>query len=253
MNLEKALLPGFCTGIENIEIIKAVTALDFDSVLDIGSYKGGASVAFALMGKKVISITRGSWWLNKLRPVYERHAIETHDSSFETFQYDQLFDAIWASHVLEHTRNPGLFLDRCYDSLRPGGILIAIVPPFKHQVVPGHITPGWNLGILMYNLLEAGFDIKNGHFIVHGYNICAVVKKPLESHPKGRDWFAKENLDVWPLSCEPNRGFDGSIESINWPEEFQHRFSADMNSLLAVDVGFAEDTVQLLRSLWNVA
>ncbi|MGZ8217445.1 class I SAM-dependent methyltransferase [Methylomagnum sp.] len=238
---------------ENIEIIKAVTALDFDSILDIGSYKGGASVAFALMGKKVISITRGGWWLKKLKPVYDRLFIETYDRSFETFEYDQPFDAIWASHVLEHTRNPGLFLDRCYDSMCPGGTLVLVVPPFKHKVVPGHITPGWNLGILMYNLVEAGFDIKHGHFIVHGYNICAVVKKPLEPRPKNLDWFTKDNVDLWPLPCEPDRGFDGAIESVNWPEEFQQRFSEDMNSLLAVDVDFAADTVQLLRSLWKVA
>jgi hypothetical protein len=33
------------------------------------------------------------------------------------------------------------------------------------------------MGLLMYNLILAGFDVRQGHFCKHGYNIAAFVQK----------------------------------------------------------------------------
>src|SRR6056297_1440224 len=38
-------------------------------------------------------------------------------------------ESIWCSHTLEHTRNPGIFLDKIYAELQDEGLLGITVPP----------------------------------------------------------------------------------------------------------------------------
>lgn len=88
-------------------------------------------------------------------------------------------------------------------------------------MVGGHVNVGWNLGQLMYVLLLNGFDIKNGHFVSHGYNTCAFVRKSLQPLPSlrmaGGDL---ENLsDLWPMPV--HQGFNGNIVSVNWFKNFK--------------------------------
>ena len=86
------------------------------------------------------------------------------------------FDAVWCSHVIEHCFNTGKALQEIKRVLRKDGYLFLSVPPFKHNVVGGHINVGWNIGLLMYVLCLNGFDSVNGSFISHGYNVTAFVK-----------------------------------------------------------------------------
>ena len=72
------------------------------------------------------------------------------------------FEAVWCAHVLEHCQNTGKALSEIYRVLKPEGTLFLMVPPFKHRLAGGHVNVGWNLGLLAYNLLLAGFDVKKG-------------------------------------------------------------------------------------------
>jgi hypothetical protein len=123
---------------------------------------------------------------------------------------------IWASHVLEHQQNIEIFLTKCRSLLSDDGWFCVMVPPYKEQVVGGHATNGWNIGQLMYNLLLTNFDIKNGHFIRHGYNICAFVKKSKQPLPpiKMSIGDIEKTQDLWPIKVK--QGFNGNIKEINW-------------------------------------
>jgi hypothetical protein len=90
------------------------------------------------------------------------------------------FDAVWACHVLEHQVDPGAFLRECRRRLRPGGWLAVTVPPLKAAIVGGHVTL-WNAGLLLYQLMLAGFDCRQARVGTYGYNISVLVQnQPLE-------------------------------------------------------------------------
>lgn len=250
--MDQQLLAGFCTGQENLDLIKAVSGEDFRSVLDIGGHKLGAGIAFALLGKHVTSITIGDYWPKRMQPVCRMLEIDYRDCEFEKMEPQAGFNAIWASHVIEHSRNVGAFLDRCFDLLKDGGWLFVVVPPFKHQVVQGHVAPGWNIGLLVYNLLAGGFNVKDGHFLSHGYNIIAAVQKtsqtPVRYH---EELFAPPYLDLWPVAFDPKAGFDGNLREMNWPQGYRDRMEQDLSVLRNVGSGATGEVLDALPELWG--
>lgn len=46
----------------------------------------------------------------------------------EDFQTDERFDTVVLAHVLEHVQNPDGLLRRCASLLRPGGVILVVVP-----------------------------------------------------------------------------------------------------------------------------
>ena len=204
----------------NFDIINATSNLKFDSVLDIGLGEGGASTYFALNGKNVTALGLDIESYNYPKELFKKFDVEVIESTIDDFKTDKKFDLIWASHVLEHLLNVGLFLEKCKDFLNDDGWLCIMVPPYKDKVVGGHINNGWNMGQLMYNLLLTGYDIKNGHFIQHGYNICAFVQKSKEQLPQIRMDIGdiEATKDLWPI--EVKQGFEGNIKEVNWFDHF---------------------------------
>lgn len=142
------------------------------TILDIGSGGGFHAKAMRLHDKDVTTIS--------MTP----HADYIGD--YNTACFPESFDAIWASHVLEHQPNPNLFLRKCLVDLKPGGILAVTVPPMKPELVGGHTTM-FNQGILLYNLILAGFNCINARVsplyasgflnIDEPYNISILVEK----------------------------------------------------------------------------
>ena len=138
------------------------------------------------------------------------------------------FDAIWASHVLEHQPNVNLFLTQCFRDLREGGVLALTVPPHKPEIVGGHLVT-WNAGILLYNLIIAGFDCRgarvsgcyssgldaNGEAYAP-YNVSVLVRKAAANLPALRF----DSGDIARLAqffpCPVTDGFDGRLEPIGW-------------------------------------
>lgn len=193
--------------------------LPFGRILDVGFGHGAAARFFRAHGKSVVAIDRDVNFREAPIELMKEAGVEVVEASFEDYRADHQFDAIWLSHVLEHTLDVGTFLRKARTLLADDGWLFVMVPPFKHEVVGGHVTPGWNIGILMYVLLVSGFDIKNGHFVRHGYNICAFVRKSTAELPalcldQGD---IERTRELWPI--EVYQGFDGNLESVNWLEE----------------------------------
>jgi SAM-dependent methyltransferase len=124
-------------------------------------------------------------------------------------------DAIWCCHVLEHQRNVGAFLEKCYRDLRLGGWLAITVPPMKPEIVGGHLTL-WNAGLLLYNLILAGFDCREASVKTYDYNVSVIVRKSPAFIPELKMDFG----DIEALAhCFPVpvcNSFDGNIGSVNW-------------------------------------
>jgi SAM-dependent methyltransferase len=134
------------------------------------------------------------------------------------------WDAIWASHVLEHQPNPGLFLRHCHKDLRDGGVLVITVPPAKHNIVGGHLSL-WNAGLLLYHLIVAGFDCRaarvsgcyvGGHDDGVPYNLSVIVRKVNAVLPP----LVCDNGDIERLAqffpLPARQDFDGRLAPINW-------------------------------------
>lgn len=173
------------------------------TVLDIGSGTGEHAEAMRAAGKTVTTIS--------MQPPADVVG------DFLKVEVPGEYDAIWASHVLEHQTSPGAFLRKCKENLKPGGWLAVTVPPLKHEIVGGHVGL-WNAGLLLYQLILAGFDCRNAKVGTYGYNISVIVQNsdivlPALAHDEG-DVAKLSGFFPVPVS-EP---FDGRIPDVNWGE-----------------------------------
>jgi 2-polyprenyl-3-methyl-5-hydroxy-6-metoxy-1,4-benzoquinol methylase len=220
----------------NFYLLKNTLRLPARTVLDVGFGKGGASVFFGLTGKSVTAIRPsegGDIYPEEIldgrhpKPLFDHLRIQERVSSLEELPQEQGYDLIWMSHILEHTLDVGTLLRKARRLLSDEGWLCVVVPPFKHQVVMGHVSVGWNLGLLMHALLVNGFEIKNGHFIRHGYNLCGFVQKGNLLEPMIDSGITYDELSVfaftspsrnelWPIPVE--QGFVGDLDRVNWFE-----------------------------------
>lgn len=99
---------------------------------------------------------------------------------------DRSVSALWACHCLEHVERPIDVLREWRRVLCPGGRLGIAVPPYKTEIVGRHVFTGWNPGQLMLTLFRAGYAVRDGAFIQHGYNVFALVR-PAENPPTLND------------------------------------------------------------------
>lgn len=181
-------------------LARFVAAADVHSVVDIGAGGNEQARAMRAAGKRVTTVSLrqpadivADYMTTSLGPV----------------------DGIWASHVLEHMPNVGMFLEKCFADLRDGGLLAVTVPPAKHQIVGGHVSL-WNEGLLLYRLILAGFDCREARVGVYGYNISVLVRKKRAALPPlAMDCGDIEQIaHLFPVpACQ---GFDGQLGCIGW-------------------------------------
>lgn len=176
---------------------------DARTVLDIGSGDGWHADGMRKAGKEVMTIS--------LDPPADMVC------NYLDARFGAPFDAIWACHVLEHQPDVGLFLRKCFCDLRDGGVFAVTVPPHRHEVSGGHLT-NWNAGLLLYNLIVAGFDC-SGARVSGEYdyvNISVIVRKRPAHCPDIR--FGRGDLDrlarFFPVPIK--QGFDGRLPPVNW-------------------------------------
>lgn len=138
----------------------------------------------------------------------------TYQGDYLSFEFEP-FDAIWCSHTLEHTRNPGLFLDKIRRDVKPGGVVAITVPPYRTEMAGGHIHLG-NEFHLVYNMVLAGFDCSRARVGLYGYNISVIVKRvDAELPPLTMDKGDVKRLAPffpWPVKD----GGDGRLGPVNW-------------------------------------
>ena len=178
----------------------------FETVLDVGSGRGEHAATLRALGKTVTT----------LDPVYPAD-IRADLMEWET---DETYDVVFCSHVLEHQRNPGAFLDALVERVKPGGLLAVSVPPVvSHHVTFGHgIT--LNAGYLIYHLVMAGLDCREVEVLTYAYNVSAIVRKGERGLPKGT--WCREWDEVGPYfppelqAAQKQNEINGAIYSLNW-------------------------------------
>jgi len=183
---------------------KLVKDYSFNTLLDIGS--GQKSAAYSFFSENNKTITR-----QDINPDYQPDLL----GDFNNLATDKLYDCIWCSHVLEHQLNVNHFLTKIFHTLKDGGVLAITIPPRKDEIVGGHVTL-WNAGLLLYNLILAGFDCKNAAVKSYDYNISVIVEKKTAILPNLNYDTGDINAlnEFFPLGVY--EGFDGNIQEINW-------------------------------------
>jgi len=175
-------------------------------VLDIGCGGGGHAAAMRAAGLRVTT-------LDVLGDIEPRPDMV---GDFLALEMPGPFDVVWASHVLEHQRNPGLFLDKVFRDTREGGLVAVTVPPLKHEIVGGHLSL-WNAGLLLYHLVLAGFDCREASVKEYGYNVSVVVEKRAAALPPlvSGDPDIERLAQFFPVPVW--HGFHGRLEAVRWP------------------------------------
>lgn len=212
-----AKLPKMLFAAESLQ--KLLAEFEFETVLDVGCGAGEQAEVFLNHGKKVTAIDYGE-------SVYFRQnsgRLRTIIADVNTHAFDQQFDCVWCSHVLEHQLNPHLFLTKMHSLVKEGGIICVTVPPLKHEIVGGHVAL-WNAGILLYHLVLAGFDCRDAKVKTYGYNVSVIVSKKsinaldLIEYDSGDIRKIRRFLPVeLPYRTTHNDDpFDGRIRSLNW-------------------------------------
>lgn len=198
------------------DLLEQAARYGFDSVLDVGLGDGHASRYFASLGKKVTAVGfQLESYLASPLPAGVRVLEGIDICRMEAFPA-AAFDAVWCSHVLEHVTNPGLALAEIRRVLKPNGILFLIVPEYAPVVVGGHVCTGWNVGTLMYNLVLAGFNVRDGAFINHCWNVCGFVERgEPPSIPLRFDNGDLERLaQYFPVAVR--QGMDAALPRVGW-------------------------------------
>ena len=190
----------------NEAAIKLAKDYSFKTLLDIGSGPPQGVNAANFFKELAKDVTR-----QDINPDYKPDLL----GDFNNLATDKLYDCIWCSHVLEHQLNPNFFLTKIFHTLKDDGVLAITVPPRKDEIVGGHVTL-WNAGLLLYNLILAGFDCKDAAVKSYGYNISVIVNKRTAILPELNYDAGDINAlnEFFPLGVY--EGFDGNIQELNW-------------------------------------
>ena len=144
------------------------------------------------------------------------------------------FDVVFCSHVIEHQRNVGKFLDRIYDVLSDDGVLIISAPNHPAEnLIEGHIN-SFIFPLFLQQLIHAGFDCKNGKYLSSIENSFIVSKaKDFEVSERledGYQWTVKHKnrspIDLHNTSIDNSRAMLYNCNhvlpggEINSPEPF---------------------------------
>lgn len=190
----------------------------FETVLDVGSGAGEQANIFLRNNKTVTCIDNGnSIYYNRYKNI-NNSKLKLIICNFNTFNTNEKYDLVWCSHILEHQKNVGFFIEKCYSLVNDNGLLCITVPPMKKNIVGGHLTV-WNTGLLLYNLVINGIDCSEANCCEYGYNISVVVKKKTKIDIDSLE-LSYDNGDIeklqkyFPINVSQN--FNGNIESINW-------------------------------------
>lgn len=131
------------------------------TVLDVGSGGGIHAQRFADHGCEVLCIDYGT-------SVYAEQAagdgLKVVNADFNAYDPPNRFDLVWASHVLEHQRNVGMFLERLIACCDEDGTICITVPDPHRFLWGGHVTL-WTPGLLAYNVALCGIDLSTASFV----------------------------------------------------------------------------------------
>lgn len=137
----------------------------FRSCIDIGSGAGGQSDILRKAGLDVFQLDK-----------YSDRA--EYKVDFIGHDFDRQFDVVFCSHVIEHQRNVGRFLDKIHDVMADDGLLVISAPKHTAEtMVEGHLNCFFTT-YFVQQLVHAGFDLQRGKYLsCGGIENAAIVPK----------------------------------------------------------------------------
>lgn len=152
-----------------------VLALNPGTVLDVGSGGGHHAQAFRKNGSRVTCIDFGTSIYSETA---ENEGLEVIHADFNVYNCSTKYNLVWASHILEHQRNPGTFIESLVAACADDGHICITVPDPHRRLWGGHVSL-WTPGLLAYNVALCGIDLSNAAFI-RGTNEFSLVFRPLK-------------------------------------------------------------------------
>ncbi len=149
--------------------------LPVGSVLDVGSGGGAHAAAFANAGRRVTCVDYGTS-VYASNAVLKPEGVQVVVGDFNTVTLPDKFSLVWASHVLEHQQNVGVFLDRLISFAEPDGYVCITVPVAHRAIWGGHLTL-WTPGLLAYNIVLCGVDLSSSE-LIHGDREFSMLFQP---------------------------------------------------------------------------
>ena len=197
----------------------------YKTALDIGSGQGKQTEVLRAAGLEVFQLDKYS---------------DTAEYKVDLIEHDfgKQFDVIFCSHVIEHQRNVGNFLDKIHDIMSDDAILIISAPKHPAEtMIEGHLncffTPYFT-----QHLIHAGFDLKIGKYLsCGGIENTAIVSKAKnfdvsERNEVGYQWADKHkdrsffelknseiNKDAFFYNSSVFTSEDGKNVNINIPKD----------------------------------
>jgi SAM-dependent methyltransferase len=194
----------------HLAFLKLVKDYSFDSILDIGCGDGNELILFRYFASTVVGVNDD--------PNAKNISVDFFGDYLDYIP-DEPFDAIWCSHVLEHIRNPGLFLDKIFHDLKDGGVLALSVPYHDFNtaldnMIFGHFNR-YNIPLLVYALVAAGFDCRDLRFRIYCGQISFLLKKIPNnvSNCARATAYQKDMFRFFPKEIE--NGYT-DLDSLNW-------------------------------------
>jgi SAM-dependent methyltransferase len=184
----------------HLAMLKLLKEHTFDSVLDIGCGDGREVELFRHVSSCVVGINADPM------PGFAADFL----GDYMDYTAKEPFDVIWCSHVLEHIRNPGAFLEKIFRDLKDGGVLALSVPYHDFNagwdvLILGHHTR-YHVPLLIYQLVSAGFDCRQLAYRVYCGQISVILQK------------AKNNLrleTMAPFSAQVFEWFPAAVQTKN--------------------------------------
>ena len=193
----------------------------FKTSLDIGSGEGVHTEIMQHSGLKVTGVDK-----------YSEKADYNMDFMSWSKARQMDFDVVFCSHVIEHQRNVGEFLDRIYDVLSDDGVLIISAPSEDHNLIEGHLN-SFNVPLFLQQMIHAGFDCKSGKFLSAMENSFIVSK--------AKDYKLDERLE----------------NGYQWTEKHQNRSPIELKTS-SIDMKFhncqhiqPDLTLKLPKNYWS--
>jgi len=216
LNISENLIPGFgihskvihrdkCSTEHEVrahDAMQHVLSFEPESLLDVGYGEGLHSKFFNSQGIKVTAVDYGESVYVKKSKLSQEDGIQFKMGDFNAMDFEEKFDVVWASHILEHQPNAQTFISNVINCSGEDG-LVCLTLPYPHRHLwGGHVTL-WSPGLLCYNVVLCGLDLSDC-FFVQGFKEFSI-------------FFFNRKVTLPPLSYD-----NGDIDRLRefMPQEF---------------------------------
>ena len=189
INRRRSIVPGISIFGTNIFIddrqgepkFRSVYALDYikklkpKNVIDVGSGGGYHANELKNIGAKVTCVDYGTS-IYAAESIIDNCNVVTVD--FNKYFPSEKFEIVWASHVLEHQRNIGHFIEKLISCCADNGFVCITIPDPHRNLWGGHLSQ-LSPGLLAYNVVLCGVDLSTSIFI-RGTNEFSLLFKPIK-------------------------------------------------------------------------